>query len=884
MTVTRSTFVRGLPAIVLLSLVLVPASGAETRKAEVTAAGGMVASAHRLASEAGAEMLKAGGNAVDAAVAAAFAVGVAEPNSNGLGGEGMMIIFLAKTRKAVAIDYRSAAPAGAAIAGKLADTGPTSVAVPGTVAGLCLALEKYGTLPLERVLEPAVRIAAEGFTVSPTLAGIILDSFERLSQDEGLARVFCPDGLPLEAGATLKNQELAASLRRIAAGGRDVFYRGELAGAIAADIAARGGFLSKKDLAGYRAIEREPVRGTYRGYRIISAPPPVGGLAVIETLQILDRFDLDRYGPLSPERIHIMAEAMKRAMTDWRAFVGDPGFGSVPVAGLLGPAYAKARAAEIRSDRMSEKVAPGDPAKGHSPSTTSLSVVDQIGNMVALTQTISDFFGSKVMAAGTGIILNNEMGNFSGQGPNILAPGKRMRTTIAPTIILRKKKPFAAVGTPGAARILTTMPLLVSNLIDYGMGIQEAIEAPRFFPADKELLVEPRLPEATVAALEKLGYTVTRREPYDLYFGGAQGLIIDPATKLRSGGADPRRDGAVAGVARLPAASARVRIPRARPAVHDVRPGPGVRVTRLSDYLPGLARTAGDTTVYVIEGREPGGTVFVAGGTHAGEISGEIAAVGLVERAVVRRGRLVVVPYANNSAVTYPDPRRPRSPRDFRVRGAGGLRTFKIGARLTNPRHQGEPDPPGETAPSPEYAADNLSRNLDRQYPGEADGSLTERIAYAITSLLRKENIDLAFDLHEAPPGSRLAMMIVANPKNVDLAAEAVLALEAEGLAMKLEESSSEFKGLSHREWGDATAARAFLVETPNPAFLKDRPGDPVKDAEWPLEERVAIHLETLRAIVEAYNSGVPESRRVVIEGLPGFGELVRDGFARLLR
>ena len=884
MRITRGSFLRGLSALALLAFVLVPVTGAETRKAEITAAGGLVASAHPLASRAGAEMLKAGGNAVDAAVAAAFAIAVAEPNSNGLGGEGMMVIYLAKTRKAVAIDYRSAAPAGAALAGKIPGTGPASVAVPGTVAGLCLALEKYGTLPLARVLEPAVRIASEGFSVSPTLAGIILDSFESLSQEEGLAKVFCPDGLPLEAGATLKNPDLAASLRHLATGGRDVFYRGELAGAIAADVSARGGFLTNEDLAAYRAIEREPVRGSYRGYTIISAPPPVGGLAVVETLQILDRFDLGRYGPLSPERIHLMAEAMKRAMADWRAFVGDPGFASVPVGGLLAPAYARVRAAEIRTDRMSEKVAPGDPARGHGPSTTSLSAVDQNGNMVALTQTISDFFGAKVMAAGTGIILNNEMGNFSAQGPNSLAPGKRMRTTIAPTVVLRKKRPFAAVGTPGAARILTTMPLLISNLIDYDMGIQEAIEAPRFFPADRELIVEPRLPEATVAALEKLGYAVTRREPYDLYFGGAQGVVIDPGTKRRIGGADPRRDGAVVGVPRLPAASKRIMIPKSRPAVHDVRPAPGVLAKRLSDYLPGLARTPGDTTVYIIEGEKPGGTVFVAAGTHAGEISGEIAAVGLVERAVVRRGRLVVVPYANNSAITYPDPRRPKSPRDFGVRGAGGLRRFRIGARLTNPRHQGEPDPPGETAPSPEYAADNLSRNLDRQYPGEAGGNLTERIAYAVTSLLRREGVDLAFDLHEAPPGSRLAMMIVANPKNVDLAAEAVLTLEAEGLSMKLEESSPEFKGLSHREWGDATAARAFLFETPNPAFLKDKPGDPVTDPEWPLEERVAIHLEALRAVVEAYNGSVPEARRVVIEGLPGYGELIKEGLVRLLR
>jgi gamma-glutamyltranspeptidase/glutathione hydrolase len=880
----RSRWAAGLFAAAVLCLSLNSVSSPATGNAEVTATGGLVAAAHPLASKAGAEILEAGGNAVDAAVAAAFAIAVAEPNSNGLGGEGMMIVYLARSRKAVAIDYRSTAPAGAVFPGRIPDSGPASVAVPGTVAGLCLALEKYGTLPLSRVLEPAIALAADGFTVSPTLARIILDDFEELSGEEGLAAVFCPDGLPLEAGDTLKNPALAASLRLIAWEGRDAFYRGELAERMAADIGGRGGFLTKADLAAYRAIEREPVRGTYRGYRIISAPPPVGGLAVVEALQILERFDLGRLALLSPERVHLMAEAMKRAMVDWRAFVGDPGFVKVPVAGLLAPAYAERRAAEIRPDRISEKIASGDPAEGLSPSTTSLSVVDQDGNMVALTQTISDFFGAKVMVGGTGIILNNEMGNFSAQGPNSLAPGKRMRTTIAPTIILKGKKPFAAVGTPGAARILTTTPIVVSNLVDYGLGIQAAIEAPRFFPADKELLIEPRLPEATFSALEKLGYTVTRRSEFDLYFGGAQGVVVEPGTKRRIGGADPRRDGAVAGVGKVVPASKRIRIPKVRPAVHDVRPGPGVVTKALSDYLPGLAGTAGETAVYVLEGEAPGGTVFVAGGTHAGEIAGQIAAVGLVERAVVRRGRLVVIPYANNSAITYPDPRRRESPRSFSVRGAGGLRSFKIGARLTGPRHQGEKDPPGEKAPSPEYAVDNLSRNLDRQYPGRADGNLTQRIAWAITSLIVREKADLAFDLHEAPPGSRLAMMIVANPKNVDLAAEAVLSLESVGLSMKLEQSSPEFRGLSHREWGDATPAKAFLFETPDPAFLKDHPGDPVIDPEWPLAKRVAIHLEALRAIVQAWNGGAPESRRVVIEGLPSYDDLAKTGLACLLR
>ncbi len=328
----------------------------------------------------------------------------------------------------------------------------------------------------------------------------------------------------------------------------------------------------------------------------------------------------------------------------------------------------------------------------------------------------------------------------------------------------------------------------------------------------------------------------------------------------------------------------RLQIPSLRPAVHDVRPATGVKVKMLSDYLPGLARTPGDTAVYLLEGSKPGGTIFVAGGTHAGEIAGSVTAIGLVERAEVRQGRLIVVPYANNSAITYRDPKRPPSPKEFKIKTASGVRTFAIGARLTKPEHQGEPDPSAEEAPSPEYVSDNLSRNLDRQYPGKPEGNLTQRIAAAIVSLIREERVDLAFDLHEAPPGSRLAMMVVANPKNVALAAEALLSLEAKGLAMKLEESSPNFRGLSHREWGDATPAMAFLFETPNPGFLKNPPGDPVNDPEWPLAKRVGIHIETLLAMIDAYNGTVPETRQVEITGLPDLVELTRSGLGQLLR
>ena len=534
----------------IFSIALTLAAGGalpQTKKAEVTAANGMVSSAHSLASQAGVDILKAGGNAVDAAVAAAFAIGVVEPNSNGLGGEGMMVIYLAKTASMTAIDYRSSAPAAASYPQGIPSTGLAAAAAPGTVAGLCLALEKYGTMTLPQVLAPAIKLAADGFVISPLLAGIIADSYEAIMKNEALAAILCPEDLPLGAGETLRNPDLAESLRKIAAGGRDAFYRGELAEKIAAEMRDHGGFITKDDLAGYKAIERPPVRGSYRGFDLISAPPPSGGLAVIEIMHILENFNVARHAPLSPERIHLFAEGMRRGIADWSAFVADPDFVSVPAAGLLAKTYTKSRAAEIDPARISEKIVAGIPAKGESPSTTSLSAADKTGNMVALTQTISDFFGAKVAIAGTGIILNNEMKNFSARGVNTLAPGKRMRTTISPTIVVKDGRAFATLGTPGAGRILTTMSLLLSNLIDYKMGIQEAIEAPRFYPSDKALSIEPRLPDQTLAALAKLGYELKRLGPFDLYFGGAQGILIDPKTNRKIGGADPRRDAAVLG-------------------------------------------------------------------------------------------------------------------------------------------------------------------------------------------------------------------------------------------------------------------------------------------------------------------------------------------------
>ncbi len=331
---------------------------------------------------------------------------------------------------------------------------------------------------------------------------------------------------------------------------------------------------------------------------------------------------------------------------------------------------------------------------------------------------------------------------------------------------------------------------------------------------------------------------------------------------------------------------AAVELPRVPALRHDIRPGDGVTATRrLSEYLPSLEGTPGDTTVYVLEGKAPGATAVVLGGTHGNEIAGIMAAVVLVERARVTSGRLIVIPNANNSAVSYTDPLRP-GPEWIHVTTASGERKFKYGARRTLREHQGAPDPGKYRHPaSTEEIDGNEIRNLDRAYPGDERGPLTQRVAAAVMRVLTREHAQLAFDLHEAGPESRLAWMIVANPKNVDLGALAVLTLEGEGLSMQLEPSSDTFRGLSHREWGDATEARSFLFETPNPGQVDQPAGaDVVDDPKYPLARRVDAQLATLRAVIGAYNEGAAPGARVEIADLPPFGAITRDGLGKYLR
>lgn len=333
------------------------------------------------------------------------------------------------------------------------------------------------------------------------------------------------------------------------------------------------------------------------------------------------------------------------------------------------------------------------------------------------------------------------------------------------------------------------------------------------------------------------------------------------------------------------AAGTQVVVPPGPAVVHDIRPGPGVTSTRLlSEWAPSLAGTPGDTKVYVLEGKEPGATVFVAGGTHGNEIAGIMAGILLVERARVQRGRLIVVPHANNSAISDVDPERP-GPEFITLQTASGERRFRYGSRRTKAAHQGEPDPAQYRHPtSDEQLPGTEARNLNRSYPGAADGNLTERMAHGILQIILKERAALAFDFHEAGPESRLAWMVVANPKNIDTAAAAVLELETQGLSMKLEPSSATFRGLSHREWGDASDAQAFLFETPSPSMVNDTKGvDFVSDPKLPLSKRVGGQIASFAAVLASYNADRAPLAQAVMLDLPSMSDLEKSGVGAFL-
>lgn len=523
---------------------------------------GVVAAANPEASKIGVEIMKKGGNAVDAAVATAFAISVFEPNASGIGGGGFMLIRMAKTGKTVVIDYREKAPAKATPDmfvldenGKVVNdeitVGGKASGVPGTVAGLLTALEKYGTMKRADVMAPAIKHAGEGIIVSKNLEGIIQDNYEKLVKFDAAAAVYLKDGLPYEAGDKLVNKDLAATLTKISKEGKKAFYEGEVAKKIADEVQKQGGLITVEDLKNYTIEEREPVVGKYRDYTIISCPPASsGGTHIVQLLNMVENYDLKAMGDNTPESWHVWAESMKQAFADRAEYMGDTAYVKVPLKGLTSKEYAKELVKKIDLEKAGKDIKIGDPSKYESGSTTHFSVMDKDGNMVAVTQTINYFFGSGVVVPGTGIMMNNEMDDFVPQKnmKNSIEGGKRPLSSMSPTLVLDlKNRPLMTIGSPGATRIIPAVALTISNVIDHGMTLQEAINAPRIaqFQSGK-LNAEGRMSFESYNKLQEMGHEINMRGTYDNYFGGVQGIMMDYDTKTLQGGADPRRDGQAA--------------------------------------------------------------------------------------------------------------------------------------------------------------------------------------------------------------------------------------------------------------------------------------------------------------------------------------------------
>lgn len=533
--------------------------------------GGLVVSVDPEASRIGASILARGGNAVDAAVATAFALAVTFPEAGNIGGGGFMLVRLAKTGECFGVDYRETAPKRATpdmfldadgnIDERKVNIGWLVVGVPGTPRGLWTAHQEWGRLPWRDLVSPAVQLAQEGFQVNPaTAAG--LKSQEKIFRAMGEpGRVYLDAaGHAPTAGSVLKLPELATSLRRIMEHGANGFYEGPTADLLDAAMEANGGLVSKEDLRDYRAVLRPPVRGSYRGHEILSmSPPSSGGVVLLEMLGMLEGFDLGGAAPGHPRTLHLLAEAMKRAYYDRAKYLADPDFVSLPLAKLLSTEHAARWRASMGERATPSHAFGADILTGtENAETTHFSVVDAEGNLVANTYTLEGNFGAKVIAPGTGFLLNNEMHDFNvkpgttnasgliGTPPNCIAPGKRMLSSQTPTLVLKDGEPFLVLGSPGGRTIINTVLQVILNVIDHEMDIQAAIDAPRIHHAWQPDLVavEPSIPEETRDALERMGHTVK--------VGGKQGdchaILIDPATGERRPGIDRRRLGGAVGV------------------------------------------------------------------------------------------------------------------------------------------------------------------------------------------------------------------------------------------------------------------------------------------------------------------------------------------------
>ncbi len=578
------------PIFFLLTTVLAVVAPSSANTRPVPAQHGMAVSSHELASKVGVEIMQAGGNAVDAAVAMGFALAVVHPAAGNIGGGGFMLVRMADGT-AHFLDYREKAPAAATrdmyldAQGKVIEGasyfGYKAVAVPGSVAGLVYAERKWGKLSLKQVMAPAIRLAREGYELSWVDARDMHD--RHLTDYAESRRIFQRNGDYYKAGEIFRQPDLARTLERIAENPDD-FYHGSLARDLAAAIQKGGGLITADDLAHYEAKEREPVRGTYRGYEVISSPPPSsGGTVLIESLNILEGFDLAKMGERSAESIHFTLEAFRRAFFDRAEFLGDPDFAKIPVAQLIDKKYAAAwretidpvhatpskdlkRPAVFSQLEQYAAAHSAAMASHESAQTTHYSVVDAEGNAVAVTTTLNGWFGSRVTADGLGFLLNDEMDDFSAKAgapngdnliqgtANAIGPGKRPLSSMTPTILVHDGQTVMVLGSPGSSKIISTVANVLMGVVDYGMNIQEAVNAPRFHHQwmPDVVNVEQWFSPDTMSGLQRMGYTLE----IGLYFGGvlvepywsdAECIAIDEKTGVRMGAADFRHDGKAVG-------------------------------------------------------------------------------------------------------------------------------------------------------------------------------------------------------------------------------------------------------------------------------------------------------------------------------------------------
>jgi gamma-glutamyltranspeptidase/glutathione hydrolase len=538
----------------------------------------MVASVSEIASRVGVEVMKRGGNAIDAAVAVALALAVIWPSAGNIGGGGFMVIRRADGTAEV-IDYRERAPLAASrdmyldpdgnLIKNASTVGYRAVGVPGTIAGLALALARHGRMRWADLVEPARRLAAEGFTVSRQLARRFEAKRDLLEQFPASRRIFLRDGKLYKEGERFVQPELASVLARLKSIGPREFYEGRTARMIAADLKSGGGLVTLRDLKEYEPTVRAPLRGTYRGHEVITMPPPSsGGIALVEMLNLLEHFKLSEMGYNSNESLHVLIEAMRRAFADRAQFLGDADFVKVPTEGLTSKKYAADLVKTIDPDRAtpSEQVRAGKPAGYEPQETTHFTVVDREGNVVSNTYTLNGSFGSGVTVGGAGILLNNEMDDFTAkpQAPNLygllqseanaIAPRKRPLSAMTPTIVLKDGKLFFAVGSPGGPTIINTVLLIIVNVIDFKMNIQQAIDAPRLhhqWMPDQIRWEAMGISPDTRRALEKRGHVFAERPGFSSeqsgYIGDAHGIMIESESKMRLGAADPRLGGAAVG-------------------------------------------------------------------------------------------------------------------------------------------------------------------------------------------------------------------------------------------------------------------------------------------------------------------------------------------------